>query len=127
MGLILQDRKWGPIWGGAPPFLNRVDGLLVPGYDDVVSKPIALKCMRTKARDFEYGDISEFLADVKLMHDNCVAYNTGKPTEALVKSSEQLLKLATTLARDGNMVKPALLKRWSGLIAQNGFDACGRF
>ena len=126
MELIKKDRTWAQTWGAAP-FLNRVDGKLIPGYDDVVSHPIALSCMRTKARDFKYTDISEFLDDVKLLHNNCAAYNNGKPTEQLIKNSETLLKLATKMAEVGPMNKPALLKKWNGLISQNGFGACGRF
>ena len=126
MELIKKDRTWAQTWGGAL-FLNRVDGKLVPEYDDVVSHPIALSCMRTKVRDFKYTDISEFLDDVTLLHNNCVAFNTGKPSAGLMKCSETLVKLATKMAEDGPLNKPALLKKWNGLISQNGFGACGRF
>ena len=81
--------------GSAPPpygpFFNLVDPVMVPDYDKVVSNPIALRCILNKVRNFEYGDVSEFEADVQLLHSNCETFNMGKPSAHFIAKSGELL------------------------------------
>lgn len=57
------------------PFLSPVDSNLVPGYYDMIKKPMDLSKMRTKLTGNQYNSSAEFSADFDLMISNCRTFN----------------------------------------------------
>lgn len=58
------------------PFLHRVSKKAVPDYCNVILRPMDLGTMHKKLRNREYASKQEFAADLQLIHDNCLTYNT---------------------------------------------------
>ncbi|KAG1172234.1 hypothetical protein G6F70_005218 [Rhizopus microsporus] len=61
----------------AAPFLNPVDyvKLNVPDYPTVIKKPMDLLLVDQKLSRNEYATVDEFVADVRLIFNNCFKYN----------------------------------------------------
>jgi len=57
------------------PFLEPVDGSLVPGYYSVIKEPMDLQTMRNKLDQRKYNNIEEFVGDLKLVVENCKKFN----------------------------------------------------
>lgn len=67
------------------PFKDPVDpaGDGVPDYLDKVKRPMDLGTIKAKMDRNEYADEDEFLADMRLIFDNCFTYWTkGSPMRA---------------------------------------------
>ncbi|ORY33986.1 hypothetical protein BCR39DRAFT_518041 [Naematelia encephala] len=62
------------------PFTRPVDGNLVHDYYEVIKNPMDLSTMEYKLENNHYEGISDFLADAKLMFDNCRQYNGERST-----------------------------------------------
>jgi hypothetical protein len=86
-------------------FFQPVKKETAPDYFDVVSKPIALVNIRDRAEKGRYRARAEFVRDIELIRDNCVAYN-GRPAETvshkflfpvLIPLSEKLVTMAMDL------------------------------
>lgn len=65
-------------------FTSAVSPADVPDYYDVVSQPIHLLSMRTRATKNGYWSVAEFHADLDLMLSNCRLYNEPRPANAEV-------------------------------------------
>jgi bromodomain-containing factor 1 len=61
----------------AAPFLNPVDyiKLNVPDYPSIVKQPMDLMMVDRKLNASEYTSVDEFVADVRLIFNNCFKYN----------------------------------------------------
>jgi bromodomain-containing factor 1 len=61
----------------AAPFLNPVDyvKLNVLDYPDIVKQPMDLMMVDRKLNASEYASVDEFVADVRLIFNNCFKYN----------------------------------------------------
>jgi len=59
------------------PFNQAVDpvALEIPDYFDKIKDPMDLGTIQKKLSDFEYDDVGEFAADVRLVFSNCWTYN----------------------------------------------------
>jgi len=77
---LLEDKVWKVArahqW--AHPFLTPVTEKIAPGYFAVVKRPIDLATIRDKIRAHEYKKRDDFLADLKLMVENCHRYNEAR-------------------------------------------------
>lgn len=73
----------------ASPFLDPVCRDENPDYDKIISRPMDLTLIRSKAREGRYTDLDEFLFDFSLLRDNCRTYCAGK-YPFLVEQAEQV-------------------------------------
>ncbi|RUS30725.1 hypothetical protein BC938DRAFT_479038 [Jimgerdemannia flammicorona] len=80
------------------PFLNKVNKREAPDYFDVISHPMDLGTVTKKLKAFQYRSKKEFEADLALIYDNCLTYNTNPLSEyrkhAIAMKRKTMLLLA---------------------------------
>lgn len=70
------------------PFLDPVDPEEAEDYYEKIKEPMDLKTMDSKVKEGKYGSIDAFLADVKLICQNCRTYNP--PDSSYVQAANRL-------------------------------------
>eukprot|EP00057_Strongylocentrotus_purpuratus_P014792 XP_011669266.1 PREDICTED: uncharacterized protein LOC105440611 [Strongylocentrotus purpuratus] len=70
---LMGERSKSFAW----PFMDRVDpvALKLPDYYDRIKTPMWLTRIEEKFEDVEYTSITEFVADVRQIFENCYRYN----------------------------------------------------
>eukprot|EP00742_Colponemidia_sp_Colp-10_P008132 GILJ01008779.1.p1 GENE.GILJ01008779.1~~GILJ01008779.1.p1 ORF type:complete len:750 (-),score=130.32 GILJ01008779.1:187-2436(-) len=76
----LQEHQW------AGPFMTPVDwkGLSLDDYPKIVKRPMDFGTIKRNLEDNRYMDPSQFLADSKLVFQNCIEYNTNSKSDIRV-------------------------------------------
>lgn len=57
------------------PFRQPVDALVIPGYYEIIHKPMDLRTIKSKLTSSQYTDPWEYVEDVSLMFDNAKLFN----------------------------------------------------
>lgn len=105
----------------SPPFQQPVDpvALNIPDYFTVIKEPMDLSTVTKKLEGGEYKDADAFIADVRLMLNNCFTYNhpdsqVAKMGRSLEKYfSTSIGKMPTTLPTAGEENSSAAARRKS--------------
>ncbi|OCF40322.1 histone acetyltransferase [Kwoniella heveanensis CBS 569] len=92
--LVLNDLQNEP---SAWPFTKPVDSNVVADYYEVIKDPMDLATMEHKLENNHYGSVEDFLADARLIFENCRQYNGEKSTytkqaNLLEKALDKILK-----------------------------------
>jgi hypothetical protein len=72
------------------PFLHRVSKKEVPDYHLIIKRPMDLSAMLKKLKSHEYKSKVDFVADLNLIYDNCMTYNTA--IDSPLRAAVRLLK-----------------------------------
>eukprot|EP00127_Corallochytrium_limacisporum_P000102 Clim_evm9s4 gene=Clim_evmTU9s4 len=59
-------------------FLEPVSEEDVPGYRDIIKKPMDLSTMEKKIKGMMYGTLEAYIDDLKLICDNCMTFNDDR-------------------------------------------------
>eukprot|EP00826_Nyctotherus_ovalis_P029415 TRINITY_DN2323_c0_g1_i6.p1 TRINITY_DN2323_c0_g1~~TRINITY_DN2323_c0_g1_i6.p1 ORF type:complete len:273 (+),score=79.25 TRINITY_DN2323_c0_g1_i6:521-1339(+) len=94
---------------GAAHFHDPVDAvaLKIPDYYEVIKRPMDLGTIKTKLTTCEYGSCKEFVDDVELVFDNCVAYNEEDSDYGMlaIRLKEEFRKQCQLYSLDYYMLK----------------------
>ncbi|CAB3401854.1 unnamed protein product [Caenorhabditis bovis] len=87
---MLDELEAQPFVG---PFLEPVDLKAVPGYKQIIQKPIDLSMIRSKNESYAYETPDEFASDIELMLFNCRTFNVDE--SAVGQAGIQMKKFFT--------------------------------
>lgn len=87
-----------------------------PGYWDVVTQPIDLKSIKTRAQRYAYWSAQELWDDLALMRANCVAYN-GEDSDITVECDELIAALRERLME---LWKQHTIEEWEAQMRADG-------
>lgn len=72
------------------PFRAPVNKVEVPDYYEFIKNPMDLHTMQTKLENGEYTQVSRFIQDVRVIGENCLAYNPHDSVYA--KAASKLMR-----------------------------------
>lgn len=84
-------------------FLTKVNKKEAPNYYDVIKNPMDLGTMSRKVH--LYRTLDEFKADLDLIWDNCISYNTA---EYFIGCSDEMRAVANSILMSNNRVYPQI-------------------
>ncbi|KAH8273732.1 hypothetical protein KR018_011185 [Drosophila ironensis] len=87
---------------------------MAPGYSSIISKPMDFSTMRQKIDDHEYGALTEFSDDFKLMCENAIKYN--HVDTVYNKAAKRLLQVGMKHLQPENLMRS--LKPMSGYMRE---------
>lgn len=90
----------------ARPFLFTVDPKVYPDYKSIVSKPICIEDIDTKAVCGKYDDVQTFLQDIDLLQSNCKQYCEGK-FPLVARAANIIANICRSLVKPGLMIDTA--------------------
>ncbi|BFF95691.1 bromodomain-containing protein 9 [Drosophila madeirensis] len=98
---------------------------IAPNYSSIISKPMDFSTMRQKIDGHEYGTLTEFSDDFKLMCENAIKYN--HVDTVYNKAAKKLLQVGMKHLQPENMMRS--LKPLSGYMRELtakelGFELC---
>ncbi|KAI5169720.1 hypothetical protein PAEPH01_0941 [Pancytospora epiphaga] len=99
---ILEDLKKSE---NAVIFLKKVSKKEAPNYYDIIKHPMDLGTMTRKL--LSYKNISEFKADLDLIWNNCIEYNTE---EYFIRCAENMRKLADRKVYLNSRIYPSFIE-----------------
>ncbi|XP_050076896.1 bromodomain-containing protein 7 [Anopheles maculipalpis] len=76
---------------------------IAPGYSSIILKPMDFSTIRQKIEDNEYGSVSEFSDDFKLMCENAIKYNHSETVYH--KAAKKLLHVGARLLQTDNLMR----------------------
>ncbi|XP_035909109.1 bromodomain-containing protein 7 [Anopheles stephensi] len=76
---------------------------IAPGYSSIILKPMDFSTIRQKIEDNEYGSVSEFSEDFKLMCENAIKYNHSETVYH--KAAKKLLHVGARLLQTDNLMR----------------------
>lgn len=95
---ILEALKRHP---KAQAFLTKVNKKDAPNYYDIIKSPMDLGTMSRKVHI--YRSLDDFKADLDLIWDNCLVYNTA---EYFIDCSNEMRAVANSMLLSNNKVNP---------------------
>ena len=105
------------------PFMERVDPVKdgAPDYEEVIKKPMWLNLVKEKFRKNQYNSVSDFVADMRLIMENCYRYNgPNHPVTKKALRLEQSLEQKLALLPGDLRTKCALVEAESERKARPG-------
>ncbi|EKD15006.1 uncharacterized protein L3040_003796 [Drepanopeziza brunnea f. sp. 'multigermtubi'] len=108
------------------PFLTRVNKRDAPDYYNIIKHPMDLGTMTKKLKTLSYKSKEDFVKDLTLIWNNCLAYNASPDhplrisANALRKEAEKLIPLIPDLA-----IRPRAEVEAEERRKQNGDDDAG--
>ncbi|KAH8237565.1 hypothetical protein KR038_009651 [Drosophila bunnanda] len=87
---------------------------MAPGYSSIIHKPMDFSTMRQKIDDHEYGALTEFSDDFKLMCENAIKYN--HVDTVYNKAAKRLLQVGMKHLQPENLMRS--LKPLSGYMRE---------
>lgn len=76
-------------------FLNPVTDEIAPNYSDLIKKPMCITKMQGKIKRNRYHSIEDWEADVRLMFQNCIVYNSEESGQWFRGEANRQLKVFT--------------------------------
>nr|XP_040236392.2 bromodomain-containing protein 7 [Anopheles coluzzii] len=76
---------------------------IAPGYSSIILKPMDFSTIRQKIEDNEYGSVTEFSDDFKLMCENAIKYNHSETVYH--KAAKKLLHVGARLLQSDNLMR----------------------
>ncbi|PAA82498.1 hypothetical protein BOX15_Mlig009081g3 [Macrostomum lignano] len=112
---------------GSRPFQFRVDGKKWPDYYTIITKPMDLATLQDKVNAKTYRNRDEFLSDVQLILDNCIAYNRDSSSltaiaRKIVEAGREALAVnASTLDQlEANISRRRQVQEFGGFLEDDG-------
>jgi hypothetical protein len=92
-------------------FQQPFDISQVPGYAEIVGKPLDLETVQASLTALTYNTFTEYWNDVTGTFHNAVKYHTGRPTKWIAKMAKEMLKIAN---KERKALDPMSFKKGSG-------------
>jgi len=96
-------------------FIQKPSKKDYPDYYTVITQPMDMKTIDEKVKRNAYANVEEFLADAKLMFNNCRRYN--EEGSDIYEDANALEKILMAKVREMSLTHPTLVKKPAGMAA----------